>query len=411
MLKTERFIARRYLFSRERRWLASAITIIAMLGVAVGVAALIVVISVMEGADHQIMGRVIDLYPHVRLKPHGEVTEERLEAAREWLLAQPEVDDVLFKLEKRTLLQNGIGSESRSTGIQLIALDEIGPINPFGIEFDESVPRDYKAPIRDKEIMIGLPLAWSLKAPYKTRLLLYANNPVMTAQGWKAKQTQVRVVQVYRTRLYDFDRVTAFVNTNTLRKLFRMPSGYDYVHVKLHDPFAADRLAKRWGEQFAQDFELSTWSSENRLIFAALSLEKLGLFVILLLAVIVAAFNIVCTMILMVNEKTQEIGVLKAIGASQGIVARTFLLCGALIGLGGTFGGVALGLGICKFLEWYKLDLPDAVYQLTHIPVHVDPMQVAGIIITAIIISLLAACLPAARAARLLPVEALRQDN
>lgn len=407
MRGAEWFIARRYLVSRERTLLASMITVIAMLGVAVGVAALIVVISVMDGADQQLAGRIVRLFPHIRIKAVTGEARDNLDQALDIVRAHPGVEAVIPKLEKRTLIQHGKGAGMKSEGIQLIALDAITRENPYGIELPEGME---KYPIQDKQILLGWPLGWSLSATPNSRVLLYANNPIMTAQSWKVKQTQVYVLDYFVTRIYDFDRATAFVNTNTLRKLFRMPSGFDYVHVRLADPYAADAVMEELAPKLPEGFTMTTWSGENKLFFSALKLEKAGLFVILLLAVIVAGFNIVCTMILVVNDKTREVGILKAIGATRRQISRIFMFTGVMIGMIGTLGGLGLGLFICWLITVIKLDMPDAVYQFSTLPVNVEPATVLAILGASVVITVASATIPARKAAKLHPVEALRRD-
>jgi len=156
-------------------------------------------------------------------------------------------------------------------------------------------------------------------------------------------------------------------------------------------------------------YSLTTWEEENGDFFGALSLEKIGLFVILLLIILVAAFNIIGTLILMVIEKTREVGILRAIGSSERTIGRIFLLNGMVIGVVGTVVGVIAGLGLCLAIKWFPIELPEAYY-FNHVPVKIRFITISAIVICSLAICTLAALYPARQAARLNPVEALRYD-
>lgn len=407
MASFERFVAWRYLFSRERRALVSVITLISMAGVSVGVAALIAVLGVMDGADELLLGKITELYPHVRVEnmlgPEEPLDLAVLQALRD----HPDVAKAEPVHQKVSLVQSRSGGDVLSEGIQLIGVDELGPGNIYNIPMPEGMD---KITVGPGEILLGAPLAMRLRAMPGDGVVLYANNPVMTINGQRVKLKRMRVLGFFNTHYYEFDAATAFVSVETMRNLYRIDQGVDYIHVKLRDPWLADRFKQQMLGELPSHFRLRTWGEDNAAFFGALKLEKFALFLILMLIIVVAAFNIIGTLIMMVSEKTREIGILKAMGASQGLIARIFLYNGILIGIVGTAIGVALGLGICAAIPLIKFEMPPSVYNFEHLPVLVRPLTVTIIVLASMAICSLAAVFPAWQASRLNPVEALRHD-
>jgi lipoprotein-releasing system permease protein len=400
------FIARRYLFSRERGALVSIITFISVAGVALGVAALIVVIGVMDGADDLLFGRMADLYPHVRIvdtRGEGMPVDAAL---LERLRGDPRVERAEPVMERKTLIQSIQRPDDPPMLVQLIGMDYLGKGSL--IELQERL-RGQRRDIPDGEIWPGYMFALHTRTMPGTQLYASATKMVVTAAGPRYKTMPLRVGPLVKTGIHEFDSVVAFVNRGTFAELYSVPPGSaDYIHVKLNRPYTADAFA---GELKLPEYcRVTTWSEENSEFFGALRLEKFGLGLTLLLTVLVAAFNIIGTMILTVMDKTREIGLLRAIGASERAVARIFLLDGVMIGLIGTTAGAALGVGLCVALRQVRFDLPAAVYAFDTLPVSIKPLTIALILGAAMLICTVGAIFPARQAARLNPVEALRYD-
>ncbi len=403
----EWFVAWRYLFTRERKALVSIITLISIAGVAVGVAALITVISVMDGVDVVIFRKIADLYPHVRVvTPDSTVPVDEGVLAR--LREDPRVRRADPALNKKTLLrgQTQMGEGAPPRLIQLIGAEKVGKGSVY--QLHESMA-DETFDVAPGTILVGAPLGMQGGAMPGSTATLTALNPIQTAKGPAFKHLQLPVSFLFSTGYYEFDENTAFVHPDTLRELWRLKgAGADYVHVQLKNPFRAGAFAEELKLGLPEGWKVTTWQDENSEFFSALMKEKLALFLILMLVIIVAAFNIIGTLILMVLEKTREIGIMKAMGATGKQIARIFLLDGILIGVVGTIVGMGLGLLICWLIPMYELPIPTQVYNINHLPVRIEPLTVAVVMASAFVICTLAGLFPARQAARLDPVESLR---
>ncbi len=411
----EWFIARRYLFTGERRALVSVITLISMAGVAVGVAALIVVIGVMDGADKLLFGRVADLTPHLRIEnpdgPEGMITDPTL---LEELRARNNTDAIEPVIARLALFKKKSGNKVIMEPANLIGMDNLGQGSLYTLndKNDNPISGPDGGPIRlgPRDILLGLPLAFKLNVMPGDRVRVSANNLITTANGPATKELDLRVRGVFKAGYYDFDAHHGFISTKTIRNLYRIRNleGADYFHVKLSDPFSAGEIK---GTLSSTGYRIRTWAEENSAFFAALKLEKWMLFIILLLIIVVAGFNIIGTLILMVSDKTREVGILKAMGASEKLIGRIFLINGLMIGIIGTLLGLIGGLMIVSLIPYLPIDLPESVYNFDRLPVKVEPLTVAAIIGASMFICVISAVFPARQAAKMSPVEALRHDS
>lgn len=409
MRRLDWYIAWRYLFSRERKGLVSAITLISVLGVAIGVASLIVTLGVMDGANKLLYGRMAGLFPHLRImSPTREPyqLDERLLAR---LRQDPEVVAAEPIIYKMGVIQSRAGVEAQKQIVPIIGIDELkGGTSVYTLP---SLKPGQTLTIPKGEVMLGEPLARKINAKAGDSILVIASSGrLRSALTPSFNTSRMTVKDTFATGLYNFDSTVAFMSKADMRRIFNVPEGaVDYVHVKLKDPARAAMVAGRLNLPPHQ-YLVYTWEQESGDFFAAIQLQKFGLFIILLLIVLVAAFNIIGTLILMVMEKTREVGILRAIGAGRGLTARVFLLEGVLIGLAGTLVGLVIGLVLCAAIPLIRLDMPAKVYNFDHLPVSVQPLSVALIVLSSMLICTLASLLPALSAARLNPVEALRYD-
>lgn len=404
----ERMVSRRYLFSRERKALVSAITLISIAGVTVGVAALIIVIGVIDGIDRDIFGKFVEIYPHMRVASaddHG-LTDPApvLEAVRD----RRGIAVAESIIQQQVLLESSGDMASPKVPGQIIGTDQLGDDRIYRIP---NANDGTNITLQDREILLGAPLAYQLGAEPGDTIIATTGKLQRTPNGWMSRRRNLKVIGFFRTGLWEFDTQTAFVSSSTAREIFGAGSGADFVQIKLENPFDVRALKAELEADLGSTYHINTWEEQNAEFFQALKLEKLGLVVILLLVVIVASFNIVGTLILVVIEKTPEIGILKAVGSSDRMIRRIFLNSGLSIGLIGTTAGLVLGLFGCFLVKYViRFDLPDSVYAMNRLPVVVKASTVSAIVASALAISLIAAIFPAFQAARLDAVRAIRQE-
>ena len=401
-------MALRYLFSGERRGLISIITMVAMLGVAVGVAALIVVMGVMDGAKTLLFARMSAIFPHVGIEAHVMPPQSPDPALMARLRGDPRVERAEPMIRKLAVVQSSRGLAADKEPVGVIGMTRPGKGSRFELGRELGSRRYDLA--RD-EIMIGAPLAGKLGVKAGDKLFLVAMDLAQQSAGQPSvTMVPLKVREVFSTGFFEFDEAAAFMNEERLRQVYREGPGFDLIHVRLRDPMQS--AAFRADLTLPPGYVSWDWSDpqHNGSFFWMLQLQKYLLFALLMLIVAVAAFNIIGTLILMVNEKTREVGILRAMGAGQWKVARIFLVDGTIVGVLGTLLGVVLGLVICALIPYLPLEMPASVYNFEKLPVEVRWGSVLSVVAAALGICTLASLLPARHAARLRPVEALRYD-
>ena len=405
----ESFICCRYLKARRKQGFISLISLISISGVALGVTALIVVLAVMTGFTEELRNKILGVNSHIIVQRlTGSISDyQRLLPV---ILAQEGVVGATPYIYAQTMISSG----ANNTGVVLRGIDpqtassvlSLSGQMQSGTLLDlQSDPDQHHRP----GIVIGKQLARKLRVGCHDKIRLLASSGPLTPMGVIPKILTCEVVGIFDTGMYEYDSSLAYVSLTTARNFLKMGDDVHGLELKISDIYQAGEIASALMAALGPGYVAKDWMMMNKNLFSALKLEKTGMFIALVLIVLVAAFNIISTLIMVVMEKTKDIAILKSMGATSKSIMRIFIYEGLIIGFTGTFFGVGGGLGICKLLSRYHfIKLPSDVYPMTTLPVKILPLDVTLIAVSAVLITFLATLYPSWQAARVDPAEALR---
>jgi lipoprotein-releasing system permease protein len=416
-MKYEWFIGLRYLKAKRKQTFISIITVISIAGVAVGVLTLIVVLAVMSGFEKTIKEKILGTQAHlVVLKASQQGMDHYGELIKEVEQVKGVVSATPFIYTEVML-----SSESNVTGgvIKGIDPDRVGKVTELAHNMKAGRLQDLKEESGSPGIILGVELAKQLGVSLNEPIQVISPLGTITPMGMMPKMKRFRVVGIFHSGMYDFDSKFAYISIDSAQKFLNMDSRVTGIEVKSNNIYQVKEIGKEIRKKLGFPFWTKDWIEMNRNLFSALKLEKIAMFILLVLIVLVAAFNIISTLIMVVMEKHKDIAVLKSMGASSMGILKIFIIEGGVIGLVGTALGTIVGLGmafnldkIVAFLEnlfGFKILSPD-VYYIEKFPSQVNPLDIALIVMTAILISLLATLYPSWRASKLDPAEALRYE-
>jgi lipoprotein-releasing system permease protein len=409
----ERMVAMRYLRARRREGFISVIAGFSLLGIGLGVATLIIVMSVMNGFRQELLSRILGLNGHITITAtEGPLLDYATVAAE--LRGLPDIVSVTPMIEGQVMMT--AGAQAAGALVRGMTREEL---EKHRVIADHLVAGSLDGFQGTDVIALGSRLARRMGVGVGGEVTLVTPQGQTTLIGAIPRMKTYRVVAVFEVGMYEYDNSFAFVPLEAAQLYFRLPQAVNGLEVMVKDP---DRIATPMRELYQKlgpEFRLFDWQGANSSFFTAVQVERNVMFVILTLIILVAAFNIISGQIMLVKDKGRAIAILRTMGATRGMIMRIFLMTGASIGVVGTAFGFALGLAFCDNIEtirqWLQaltgtqLFSPE-VYFLSKLPAVIDWNEVIAVVAMALGLSLLATLYPSWRAARLDPVEALRYE-
>jgi len=408
----ERMVAFRYLRARRQEGFVSVIAIFSLLGIALGVATLIIVMSVMNGFRADLIGRILGLNGHLGVYAAG--------------ATMPDFDAVAAKVRQVP----GVTSATPLVEGQVMATSEAGAAGGLvrGIRPDDIRARKLiadhvvagsLADFGGDNIALGDRLASRLGLKVGGKITLLSPEGTDTVFGTVPRMKTYTIAALFDVGFYEYDNSFIYVPLDSAQVFFKMPNAVSYLEVFVANADQSSAIGRAITNSLGEPVRILDWQRANSSIVNAVEIERNVMFLILTLIIVVAAFNIISGMIMMVKDKGRDIAILRTMGASRGMILRIFMLSGASIGVVGTLGGFGLGLAITENLEAIRQFLQSVlhvnlfsaeIYFFTRIPAHIDTGEVTTVVLMALALSFLATLYPSWRAARLDPVEGLRYE-
>ena len=409
------FIASRYLTSRSKRTFISIISFMSVLGVAIGVAALVIVMSVYNGVTEEMREKILGANPHVMVmatqagafgpeaaRGEGEVIERIRET--------PGVVSATPFLYAEVLLSTPQGA----TGLVVRGIDPVsaGESMPLLHHLESGSVEDLVRESGPAGMIVGHDLARRFNLRVGSRVNLMSPAGQRTTAGFVPKLRSFRVVGVFKSGMSDFDSRLAYVSLGAAQDLMGYPDGHVCgVEAFVKNPYDARDIARDVAERLGPPFYSRNWIDMNANLFVALQLERFGMFIVLLMVILVGSFSIITSLVMLVMEKTKDIAILMSMGATAAGVRRIFMFQGAIIRAVGTSIGYVLGIVLALLLKKYQfIELPPGVYMMDTLPVIIDPVDLLVIGAVSMLLCFVATIYPARQAARLVPAEALRYE-
>ena len=419
-MRFELFVALRYLFARRKQAFIYIISAMSVLGVAIGVAALVVVLGVYNGFTTDIRDKILGANAHIIVSgPLAALTAPPSDADFEKMRGgeAPELSGMAAVLRRINATPGVVGSTpflsaegmlSSPRGVKGVVLRGIDPKTAPDVltrldNLSSGSVADLNASVEGAPpgVLIGKELAQRLGLVVGSRVNLLSPSGQKTTAGFQPRIRPYRVAGIFQTGMFEYDSSLGFISLAAARDLLGLPSDQiSGIEVTVKDVYKADTgpLAS-----------VRTWMDMNANLFAALKLEKIGMFILLAMVVLIGSFSIVTTLVMLVMEKTHDIAILMSMGATKGMIRRIFMLQGTIIGVVGTLLGYVLGIGLALLLQRYQfIKLPPGVYTLDHLPILLNWVDIVVVGVSAMTLCFLATIYPARQASSLEPAEALR---
>ena len=405
----ELFVALRYLFSRRKQTFIYIISIMSILGVAIGVGALVVVLGVYNGLTTDMRDKILGANAHAIVMSYIPSAFENRSDILDRVRSVKGVTGATPFIYTEVMLSAG-------GGVKGVVLRGIDPQSAPAVLSMLRQMRTGSAADLEREgtpgLIIGEELAKRLGLGMGSRVNLLSPSGQKTTSGYAPRVRPFEVVGIFKTGMFEYDSSLGFVTLGASRDVLGLPENYlSGIELTVDDVYKADKISTLVSTELGSPFYVRSWMEMNANLFAALKLEKIGMFILLAMVVLIGSFSIVTTLVMLVMEKTRDSAIMMSMGATSGMIRRIFMFQGTIIGVIGTLLGYALGLSLGWLLKRYQfIKLPENVYTLDHLPIIITLSDVLIIGASAMLLCFLATLYPARQASRLQPAEALRYE-
>lgn len=417
--KFERMIAFRYLRSSRQEGFVSVIAWFSFIGIALGVATLIIVMAVMNGFRQELLQRIIGMNGHIAINAIDRSFDDFDKVAKEVrqvngvIQVYPDIERqamLMYRAQARGVQVHGMRPADLKKREFINKNIVAGTLDQFGVfENDE---------VKTETVAIGVTLARKTGIVVGDRISLMSPEGTASAFGTLPRQKSFVVAAIFKAGVFQYDSSVIFMPLASAQSFFRLGDSVTSLDVFVDNPDRVGQRSFQIQNTIGQGYQLFDWQNSNNTLFQAVEVERNVMFIILTLIILIAAFNILSSLIMLVKDKTRDIAIMRTMGASQKSMMRIFFLTGSTLGLVGTALGLTLGLTFALNIEFIRQGLQsllgtnlfnEEIYFLTQLPCNLDPLDVTITVMTALILTFLSTLYPSWRAARLDPVEALRQ--
>ncbi len=399
------FIAVRYLTKGRKNSFISIISLVSILGIAIGVAALIIALSLINGFQNDIRNRILSSSAHIMITDRfadgfadyrgmGQKLEKEFTGVK-----------AVMPVVYGTVLVKGVGREVSGAVFRGLDLGR-GKKEPWLAKLNFG-----RLPANDRELLLGREMALKLNLFAGDSCLIVSPQAALSPLGIMPRFKKFKIAGIFRSGLFEFDSGTVIAGLGAAQQLFSLKNRISYLQVNLDDIFSAEKVAAAMRDRLGAQYAVITWKELNQSLYSALEMEKTVLFFTLTLIIVVASLNIVAGLILLVMQKIKDIGILLSYGTTAGQIRKIFFVQGAIIGVLGTALGVILGLGFCFLANRYEwIKVPAEIYQVSFVPFRIGLFDLSAVVVVSLLISFSATLIPSRKAAAVAVVDAVKYE-
>lgn len=404
-MKFEFFIAKRYLVKGRKSSFISIISLVSIIGIAIGVAALIIALALLNGFQGDIRNKILSSTAHIMINNiFGEGIEGYEGIIRDITKRHKKIVSARPVVYGTVLLK---GTTRQSSGAVLRGVE----LGVSGEEMWVQKIQRGRLPIKDNQLLIGNEIAARVGLLEYESCMVITPRITLSPTGILPKMKKMVVSGIFKTGLYEMDNGTIITSLETAQRLFGLKDKISYIQVYLEDIFDAEGVAAELKEHLPPSLSVITWKDLNESLYSALELEKTVLFFTLTLIIVVASLNIIAGLILLVIQKIKDIGILLSYGAAPRMIKRIFFIQGSIIGIIGTTVGVIIGLGFCYLANKFELiKVPSDIYQMSFVPFRIGLFDFLAVVFVTLLITFTATLIPSQKAAGVNVVDAIKNE-